>query len=242
MDDLTLDSICGVRLYQRAGGYRFSVDSVLLAGFARLSRSVKMVADLGAGSGVVGLVLATRCPWVSVLLVEIQEGLSSLAERNIVLNRLQDRVAVLRADVSSVAFEGDRNLLEGFDAVVSNPPFRRPGTGRVSPCGERAVARHEIRLSLKDLLRTSSALLKTRGRFYMIHHPSRFSEAVCTMRDFHLEPKRVRFVHPDGSSEATMVLIEAVKGGGTELKVERPLFVYEEDGSYTGETASFFAP
>jgi len=242
VDDLTLDSICGVRLYQRMEGYRFSIDSVLLAGFVKFSRSVKKVADLGAGSGVVGLVLAMRCPWIRVLLIEIQEGLSSLAERNVELNRLRQRVQVLKADVSSVVCKEEPDLVEGFDAVVSNPPFRKPGTGKVSPCGERAIARHEIKLTLADLIRTSSMLLKNRGRFFMVYHPFRLSEVIHTMKEFLLEPKRVRFVHPDNTSEAAMVLVEAIKGGGVELKVEKPLFVYGKDGSYTEEMAAFYAP
>ncbi|MEC4684570.1 MAG: tRNA1(Val) (adenine(37)-N6)-methyltransferase [Nitrospirota bacterium] len=241
MDNLTLDSICGVRLYQRMEGYRFSLDSVLLAGFAGCSRGVRRVADLGAGSGVVGLVLAMRYPWTEVLLIEIQEGLSALAQRNVELNQLGHRVQVLRADISSILHENSPDFIEGFDAVVSNPPFRKPGTGRISPYSERAIARHEIKLTLTDLIRTSSALLKGRGRFFMVYHPCRFSEVINTMKEFFLEPKRVRFVHPDNTSEAAIVLIEAVKGGGVELKVENPLFVYERDGLYTEEMDAFYS-
>ncbi|GMT46786.1 MAG: SAM-dependent methyltransferase [bacterium] len=241
VDNLTLDSICGVRLYQSVEGYRFSIDSVLLAGFAGCSRGVKMVVDLGAGSGVVGLILAKRYPWTDVLLIEVQEGLSALAQRNVELNQLQPRVQVLKADVSSIICDGYADLIEGFDAVVSNPPFRKPGTGRISPYGERAIARHEIKLTLTDLIKTSSALLKNRGRFLMVYHPYRFNEVIYTMKESLLEPKRIRFVHPDDNSEATMVLIEAIKGGGVELKVEKPLFVYEKDGLYTEEMAALYS-
>jgi tRNA1Val (adenine37-N6)-methyltransferase len=241
VDNLTLDSICGVRLYQRIEGYRFSIDSVLLAGFAKCSKGIRRVVDLGAGSGVVGLILAMRYPWTEVLLFEVQEGLSALAQRNVELNQLQQRVQVLKADASCVICDGYSDLIEGFDAVVSNPPFRKPGAGRISPYGERAIARHEIKLTLTDLIRTSVALLKNRGRFFMVYHPCRFSEVIYAMKEFLLEPKRVRFVHPDDNSEATMVLIEAVKGGGVELKVEPPLFIYERDGVYTEEMAALYS-
>ena len=240
MDNLSFDSICGVSLYQSKEGYRFSLDSILLAGFAKCSKGIRRVADLGAGSGVVGLVLAMRYPWTEVLLIEIQEGLSSLAQRNVDINQLSQRVQVLTADAASIN-NGYPDLIEEFDAVVSNPPFRKPGTGRISPCSERAIARHEIKLTLTDLIRTSSALLKNRGRFFMVYHPCRFSEVIYAMKEFLLEPKRVRFVHPDNISEATMVLIEAVKGGGVELKVDPPLLVYERDGLYTEEMAAFYA-
>ncbi|VAX34174.1 COG4123: Predicted O-methyltransferase [hydrothermal vent metagenome] len=241
VDNLTLDSICGVRLYQSVEGYRFSIDSVLLAGFAGCSKGVGRVVDLGAGSGVVGLILARRYPWTDVLLIEVQEGLSALAQRNIELNQLRQRVQVLKADVSSLLHDNHPDLIEGFDAVVSNPPFRKPGTGRISPYGERAIARHEIMLTLTDLIKTSSALLKNRGRFLMVYHPYRLNEVIYTMKESLLEPKRIRFVHPDDNSEATMVLIEAVKGGGVELKVEKPLFIYERDGLYTEEMAALYS-
>ncbi len=238
MDDLSLDSICGVRLYQRRNGYRFSMDSVLLAGFAVLTRRMKRVVDLGAGSGVVGLILAKRYPWTEVLLVEIQEGLLDLAAKNVGLNGLQRRARVLRADMSSPP----RDLAEGFDAVVSNPPFRRPGTGRISPSDEKALARHEVRLTLTDFARTTSMLLKNKGRLFLVYHPFRLAEAIQAMREHRLEPRRLRFVHPDAGSGASMVLVEAVKDGGVELKVEPPLFIRGRDGTFTEEMEALYSP
>ncbi|NOZ24484.1 MAG: methyltransferase [Nitrospirae bacterium] len=233
MDDLTLDSICGVRLYQRMNGYRFSIDSVLLAGYAKLSRRVRKVADIGAGSGVVGLVLAARYSWIRVLLIEIQRELSALSGRNIVLNRLEERVQVLEADVSAVTSNGHPDLMEGFDAVVSNPPFRRPGTGKVSPFDERAVARHEIKLTLADLMRASSALLKTRGRLFMVYHPFRLSEVVHTMKEFLLEPKRMRFVllrGDHGAHRGRQGRWRGVEGGKASLYLREERFVHRGGG------------
>ena len=211
MDDLTLDSICGIRLYQSRKGYRFSIDSVLLSGFIRLARGVRRVVDLGAGSGVVGLILARRCPGIKeLIMIEVQEDLFTLARRNIELNQLQERVTVVRADISLIHTSLYPELMtEKFDVVVTNPPFRRPHTGRISPYDERAIARHEIRLTLKDLFKTADILLKNRGRLFMIYHPYRLSELIHNMKTFSFEPKRMRFVHPDTGSEATMVLIEA---------------------------------
>ncbi len=243
MDDgISLDGICGVRLYQRIDGYRFSIDSVLLSGFVRFTRGVRRVVDLGAGSGVVGLILARRSPSIEVTLVEVQEGLLSLARRNVEANRLRGRVSVVEADVSMLHRIRCKELPPGgFDMVVTNPPFRRPATGRVSPLDERAVARHEIRLTLEDALRASERLLKNRGRLFMVYHPFRLSELIHIMRELCLEPKRMRFVHPDRTSGATTVLIEAVKAGGVELEVERPLFIYrDEERSYTEEVLSLF--
>ena len=236
MEELTLDSISSIRLYQRKRGYRFSLDAVLLADFVRLPASTKAVVDLGAGSGVIGLCVAKKYTGVKVKLVEIQKALFELCKKNISLNELQNRVEAIRADINQIPKGKYLSLSSGtMDAVITNPPFRRPGTGKTSPYDERAVARHEIALSLDGLLEASSYLLKTRGRFFIIYHPHRLSELISKMVKQALEPKRMRFVHPRITGDASMVMIEAVKGSGVELKVERPLFVYKETGVYTDE-------
>lgn len=228
MDDLSLDSIAGIRLYQREEGYRFSLDAVLLAGFTRVTRRIVSIADLGAGSGVTGLIIAKGTPWLKVTLIELQESLYTLALRNIELNGLKERVAALKADIMMIQSGLYQTLSSGcFDAVITNPPFRKTGTGRISPGEERAIARHEVRLDLKRLLGASAFLLKERGRLFMIYHPFRLSELIEAMREYSLEPKRIRFVHPRENKDANMVLLEAVKGGGVELHVEPPLIVYQ---------------
>ena len=123
-----------------------------------------------------------------------------------------------------------------FDFVFSNPPFRKPKTGRISTDEERAIARHEIEINLPDLVSTAAYLLKHNGRFYMIYHPFRLAELVSLLRESRLEPKRMRFIHSRPGEEAKMVLIEAVKGGGIWLKIDPPLYLYENGNDYTRET------
>jgi tRNA1Val (adenine37-N6)-methyltransferase len=241
MDNLTTDSICGIKLYQKKGGYKFSLDPILLAGFTRITRRIRRMADLGAGSGIISLILAHRYSWLAATLVEIQENLIKLSGMNVKLNMMQDRISLVNADISSIHLGHYRDLSPGtFDAIVANPPFRKPGTGTVSPDKERALARHEIALTQKDFLKSTSYLLKNKGRFFIIYHTDRLSELIDSMRTFSLEPKRIRFVHPTISKRATMVLVDAVKGGGVELKVESPLSVYDEKRQYTEELLSHF--
>lgn len=230
----TLDTIRDIRVYQHREGYRFSMDAVLLPAFVNLRR-VEKIADLGAGSGVVGLLLARRYPGARVILVELQEGLFKLARKNIKVNGLQSAVEAMRADIRNLP--GD---FGGFDLVVANPPFRRPGTGRLSPGDERAMARHEIELSLGELVKAASGILRYRGRFAVVYHPERLVELTDELRAVRLEPKRLRFVHGSLDSEAKMVLLEAVKGGRVGLKIEKPLFVYKKDGTYTDEVKKIY--
>ncbi|MBZ0158078.1 MAG: tRNA1(Val) (adenine(37)-N6)-methyltransferase [Alphaproteobacteria bacterium] len=260
---LSLDGLRDVRVYQRKDGYRFSVDALLLYSFVGLQR-VKSIADIGAGSGIIGLLLARKYPGAKVFLIELQENLARLAERNCIVNGLQDRVKVLHADVKEIrgrireiygrqsrtgpqvccgegADNGDfGELLSSFDLVVSNPPFRKPRTGKLSTGDERAIARHEIMLPLEDLVSAVALMLKPRGRFCMIHLPERLADTVRAMSAHGLEPKRLRFVHSSAATEAKMVLIEAVKGARTGLTTEPPLLLYNEDGSCTEEMREYY--
>lgn len=234
--ETTLDGIRDVKLYQRKDGYRFSVDALLLYSFVNV-KYVKDAVDLGTGSGVIGLLLARKYPGARVLLVELQQTLYRLAKRNVELNGLGDRVSAVLRDISSLP--GVYPAMS-YDLAVSNPPFRKPTSGRLSLGEERAVARHELRLRLPELAKSASHLLRARGRFFMIYHPERVIEMIGTLRAEHLEPKRIRFVHNDIDSVSKMVLVEAVKGGKAGLKVERPLLLYRKDGSYTAEVKAMY--
>lgn len=235
--DITLDSIRDIRLYQPKRGYRFSVDALLLYDFVNL-KIVERIADLGAGSGIIGILLAKRYHNASVTLFEIQDTLVRLSEKNIALNNLEDRVKAVKCDVRTLH---DLPLMShNYDLVVSNPPFRRFKSGRISAEEEKAIARHEIKLRLPELINAASYLLRAKGRFCIIYHPYRLSELVEILKKKSLEPKRLRFVHSNASSEAKMILIEAVKGGKEGIKVEKPLYIYKENGSYTDEMAQIY--
>jgi tRNA1Val (adenine37-N6)-methyltransferase len=232
--EVTLDSIRDIKLYQYKNGYRFSVDALLLYSFVNIPRA-KKIADLGAGSGIVGLLLANKYPGSAVTLFELQAGLASLATRNVVLNSLEERVTVIEKDIREFGSRAASSSEHRFDIVVSNPPFRRPGTGLISPGEERAVARHEIKLKLPELVRAAHALLRAKGRFFLIHHPSRLSELVDTLREKRMEVKRLRFVHSNILSGAKTVLVEAVRDGAEGLKVDMPFFIYDMKGGYSDE-------
>lgn len=235
--ETTLDGIRDIKLYQNKEGYRFSVDALLLYSFVNV-RHAREIADLGAGSGVIGLLLAKRYDAANVLLVELQESLFGLAQKNISLNGLEGRVRAVLTDVRHLG-----NICPPLsrDLVVSNPPFRKPGSGRLSVGQEKAVARHELRMKLPELANAASYLLRARGRFFMIFHPERVLEAVDELRAARLEPKRLRFVHNDVNSGSKMVLVEAVKEGKAGLKVERPLVLYSAEGSYTDEVKAMYS-
>jgi tRNA1Val (adenine37-N6)-methyltransferase len=236
----TLDSIkirdIEVQVYQSKTGYRFSLDALLLADFPEI-RSCRSILELGAGSGVVSLLLAKRYPRANVLGVEIQEGLFNRAVRNAELNGLSDRVEFKHMDLNALP---KREPLEGFDLVVMNPPFRKPGTGKISPGDERAMARHELTAGIREILKTSGAMLKNKGRLCLVYNPDRLPELLRQMHACSLEPKRLRLIHSHKDDFARMALIEAVKHGAPGLRVLPPLFVYESERVYTAQMRVFY--
>jgi tRNA1Val (adenine37-N6)-methyltransferase len=235
--DITFDSIRDVQLYQSKAGYRFSVDSLLLYDFVTL-REAAGIADLGAGSGIIGILLAKRYPGARIDLFEIQDNLFRLAGKNVLLNRLEDRVKVIKCDLRTLPALA--STFRYYDLVVSNPPFRRLKSGLLNIEEEKAIARHEIKLSLREFIAAAASLLRAKGRLCLVYHPSRLAELIHALREKGVEPKRSRFIHSTISSESKMVLLEAVKGGRMGLKVEKPLYIYKEDGGYTDEMKAIY--
>ncbi|GAB6182275.1 tRNA1(Val) (adenine(37)-N6)-methyltransferase [Thermodesulfovibrio hydrogeniphilus] len=228
----TIDSIGSLKICQPREGYRFSVDAILVASFVNLKR-VDRIADIGAGTGIIGLILAKKYPDADVIMIEIQPELAELAKISVELNNCQEKVKIICADA--------RNFSDNdFDLIVSNPPFRRPGTGKMSPSDKKALARHELSLTISDLAKIGQRLLRHKGRLCMIHLPERLTEIIRVMGKYQLEVKRIRFIHSKMNTEAKMVLIEAVKGGRVGLKVEPPLFIYKENGEYTEEMQKIY--
>lgn len=227
----TLDSIKEITLFQPKRGYRFSVEALLLEDFISAKRLYRGV-ELGTGSGIISILLAKKLEHAKVIAVEIQKSLAQCAEKNVEQNKLDDRIEILTEDIRNLQKVLPPNK---FDFVFSNPPFRKVKTGLISGDNERAVARHEINITLKDIIHTASYLLKNTGKFYVIFHPFRLIELIGLLKKAKLEPKRMKFVHSRMGEEAKMVLIEAVKGSGTWLKIEPPLFIYDKRGHYSVE-------
>ncbi|MBF0320872.1 MAG: tRNA1(Val) (adenine(37)-N6)-methyltransferase [Nitrospirae bacterium] len=230
--DESLDVIKNVRILQRQRGYRFSIDALLLADFVNPT-SPRHIVDLGAGAGIIGILLAHKYPAAFVHLIELQRGLYELSNKNIQLNNVADRIKTHNLDIKDIYTNISSNT---FDAAVSNPPYRKLQSGELNPDDEKAAARHELNLTLDDLIKAAFYLLRGKGRFSFIYQPSRFVEVIENLRGHNLEPRRVRFIHSNTKSEAKMFLIEAVKEGRPQLRLEPPLFIYADTGRYTDET------
>lgn len=194
--------------------------------------------ELGTGCGIVSLLLACRYPRLKLTAVELQPSLADLARRNVLLNRLQDRITVVEADMAQLP-----SLWAGrtFPAILSNPPYRPLACGRINPDPERAVARHEVKGSLELVAQVAARLLAPGGRLLLIYPVWRLVHLLVTLRAHHLEPKKLRCLHSRQGKPAKLVFVEARQGSGEELRLEAPLVIYEEDGRYTPEVAAMLA-
>lgn len=224
---------------QHKHGYRFSVDAVLVAHFVAPGPNDRIL-DLGCGSGVIGLILAYRYKGVSLVGVEIQDELFNLTRENIDNNDLNERFTVLSGDFRQVSV-----LLkpESFDQVISNPPYRMQGRGKVNPGSQKARARHEIDSTLSDVIQAAAYAVKNRGRVTMVY-PARSSVAlIAELKKFKLEPKKIQpvYSYPD-SPGASLVLIQAIKNGGEEVTLLPPFYIYtEKNGPYTDEMQQLYS-
>jgi len=223
-------------VYQGKSGYRFSVDSILLGAFAaqRVSGSV---ADLGTGCGILPIIIHRHTNGTHITGIEIQEDLAALARKNIKLGACGPRVSIACADIRDhrAGFSP-----ETFDCVITNPPFYAAGTGRVNPDSQNAIARHELYGTLQDFVDAGAFLLRLSGKFLTIYRAARVVDLVTTMRRKNIEPKTLQFVHSRGDEPATMVLVEGVKGAGTEATVLPPLVLYQSEGVYSDQAQAIF--
>lgn len=229
LDDLRLFDL---QLYQPRHGYRYSLDPLLLARFCAAVTPGGAIADLGAGCGVIALVLARVNPAASVVAVENNPAMAELAGRNIRHNGLAERVTVRAEDIINIRACSSDSL---YDLVVSNPPFRAAGSGKTSPLAGRDSARHETTAALADFLAAAKYLVKPSGRICLIHLPARLPELLSLAVQMKLSVLRLRMVHNNAASAATMFMAELAKGRRSSPVVEKPLFVRDMAGEYTDE-------
>ena len=207
-----------LRIIQSRQGYRFSVDALLLAEFVSI-KSEDLVVDLGAGCGIISLILALKTETGFILGVELQKELAYQAKRNIVLNGLEKKIAIIQGDLRHLPMAP-----KSAHVVVCNPPYRQEKSGRINPDPSKAIARHEIKVSLDDILATGRILLKTGGRLALIYPANRLTEIFAKMRAQKLEPKRLQLIFPDSASHAKLAMIEGRLNGRSGLKILPPIF------------------
>ncbi len=227
----------GLKIIQNEKGFCFGIDSILLSDFASEIKENSKIVDLGTGTGIIAILISVKTNAKKTIGVEIQKRVYEMAKRSVKLNHLEDKIEIINKDIKEVLNELERGA---FDAVITNPPYKKMGTGLINENEEKLISRHEITASLEDFIKISSQLLKDKGVIYLVHKPERLADIMENVRKYKLEPKKIRFVHPSIGKEANLVLIKCVKNAKPFLKIESPLYVYKEDGEYTEEILKIY--
>jgi len=207
-----------------------------LSGFAEV-RLGETVIDFGTGTGILPILLEAKTDGEKFVGLEIQTDSVDMAKRSVRYNGLEKKIEIIEGDIK-IASEIFKKA--SFDVVVTNPPYMSENNGLENPEEPKAIARHEIKCTLEDVIREAAALLKPQGRFYMVHRPRRLADAMELMRKYKIEPKRIRMVYPYVNKAANMVLIEGARGGKPMLNIEEPLIVYSEPNVYTQEVLDIY--
>ena len=226
----------GLFVIQDPKKFCFGMDAVLLSGFARVKRG-EVALDMGTGTGIIPILLSDRTDGEHFTGLEIQHECAEMADRSVRYNGLEDRVRIVEGDIREAA--GIFGAAS-FDVVTCNPPYMTGQHGLTNALEAKTIARHEVLCSFDDIAKEASAVLKTKGRFYLVHRPFRLAEIFSTLKKYHLEPKRMQLVYPFVDKEPNMVLIEAMKGGNPRITVEKPLIVYETPGVYTKDIRELY--
>ena len=223
-DGLRLDTVNDdVKLYQFSDGLTFGTDALLLAAFVKGDKDARAI-EFGGGTGIVSLLLATRNKVASILSLEAQEEYAELIEKNVALNRLSGRVTAVFGDLR----DADAIPDDGYDLVVTNPPYLPADAGFPNKSDKKNAARRELRGGIFDFCRAAGAKLRTGGRFFSVYLPDRLPDLLSAMRESGIEAKRLTVVSADPSALPSLVLVEGRRGGAPGMRMTRPLFLYSD--------------
>ena len=234
IDDLGIKNL---KIIQNTEGFCFGIDSVLLSDFAKNIKKDSLVLDLGTGTGIIPILLCGKTNLKKVIGVEIQEEVYNMAKKSIKLNNLENKFEIINENILNLEKIYKENT---FDVITTNPPYKKIDTGILNENKKKIVSRHEITASLEDFLKVSKRLLKDKGKFYMVHRPERLVDIIYNMRKYKIEPKIIRFVFSNKNKEPKLVLIKGIKNARPFLKIEKNLYIYDENGKYSKEIEKIY--
>ena len=221
----------GYQIIQNTDGFCFGMDAVLLSGYTVVKKG-ECVLDMGTGTGIIPILLEAKTEGQHFTGLEIQPQSVDMAKRSVALNHLEEKITIVEGDIKNASSLFGKSI---FDVITCNPPYMNENHGLKNPQLPKAIARHELLCSLEDVVREAAYMLRPGGRFYMVHRPRRLIEIISMLSAHKLEVKRLKPVYPTKEKEATMILLEAVRGGNPLLKLEKPVIVYKEPGLYSDE-------
>jgi len=234
IDDLEINNL---KIIQNINGFCFGIDSVLLSDFAKEIKTNSEVIDLGTGTGVLSILLSAKTKAKKFIGVEIQKDVADMAGRSVNLNNLENKIEIINENIKNLT-----NILKknSYDVIVTNPPYMKNNTGLKNENKSKLISRHEVECTIEDIALISFNLLKNKGEIYMVHRPDRLVDIMEAFRRNKLEIKKIRLVHPKANTKPNLILIKAVKNGNAFLEIDKPLYVYNNNGEYTKEIKKIY--
>ncbi len=211
----------GLKIIQKKRGFRFGTDAVALVHFAKNAVCTSML-DLCTGSGIIPVLFSAynKCP--DIRGIEIQEDIADMAQRTVRMNALENRIKITAGDLREAENFFPKHY---FDVITCNPPYIKAGAGIVGEADTKIISRHEVMCRLEDVIRVSASLLNQRGRLFIVHKPFRLTDIFCLMREYKIEPKRMQSVYAGTDRPPSLVLVEGLAGGGSDLRIEKPVIL-----------------
>lgn len=219
LDELQIN---GYKIIQNTREFCFGIDSVLLTDFAKTIRKNSEILDLGAGTGVISILLCAKTNPKKIMAIEKQQKVYQIIQKNIKLNKLEEKMGAINDDILNLEKYFPKNH---FDSIITNPPYKKHGTGIKNENNIKYIARHETTATLKDFIEIAGKLLKDNGKFFIINKVERLIDMTCYMRKYKIEPKRMQFILPDINKEPKLVMIEGIKCGKPFLKIDKNIIV-----------------
>ncbi|MGL4362039.1 MAG: tRNA1(Val) (adenine(37)-N6)-methyltransferase [Cellulosilyticaceae bacterium] len=227
----------GYKLIQNPEVFCFGIDAVLLAHFAGMTKKTKHILDIGTGTGIIPILMHAMHERGQYVGIDVQEEMVDMANRSVKLNNIEQDIEMKHIDIKQYKQNFKPHQ---FDLVTCNPPYMKGTTGLKNDNHSKTIARHEVLCTLEDIIEAAAYVLKDKGKFAMIHRPQRLVDIMYGMKQNGIEPKRLQMVHGKANTAPTMVMVEGVRNGGSELRVDAPLIVYNNDNSYTNEILKIY--
>ena len=236
LQDETLDDLNKVnkKIIQKKNGFRFSIDAVLIANFIDIRHKGTTVMDIGTGSGIIPLLLSENENILKIFGVEIITENAILAKRSIEYNNLDNKIEIINKDIKELSVDSK------IDMIVTNPPYIKSDNGKRSETSVKAISKHEVKLTLEELVINSRRILKSGGSFNIVCRTDRFQEIVNLLSENNFFAKRIRMVHVKPGKNAILFMIEAIKDKKYTPEILEPIYLYDENGSYTEEILKYY--
>ncbi len=214
------------------------MDSFILAAHIQPDNAKKII-DVGCGCGIISLILAKKFPKLKITGVEIQKDLYRFAQKNIITNKLENTLDIIHENIKNIQVS---DIKGKADIIVSNPPYKKKGSGRLNPDSQKAIARHEVTLDIDLLFHCSKRLLHSQGRVYIILPAQRLADLMRAMEPYQFAPCFIRFVHTKKNMAAKRVILSAAKNHGSACNIAPPLYVNAAKNRFSKEYLSVFKP